>query len=300
MKLKLDIKKTCLLFFAYIVFYLFLEILTCTYMLCTAHVAVKNDFKNYGLKILYSTYDFKDKNYDKYIHKPIIMGNSKKNSIGIFGCSFGYGGEENFFANDLSRLTGRSVYNYSIQAAGPQMMYYAIERNKVNFDDIDTYIYVYIDDHQERCCKFRCGPFVDVVFPKYNLRNNNTLQIVYPDFFRETSYIYRGLEYVFPFYYKNGKYAENLFCNVVLQSFERLKNKNPNIRFILLNYSDYKTEDLIGYEQFKKAGIEIVSVNDLTGENMFQVKYQLSPIDSHPNGTAWNMIAKELVKKSNL
>lgn len=197
-------------------------------------------------------------------------------------------------------MTGRSVYNYAIPGAGPQMMYYAIEKNKVNFDDIDTCIYVYIDDHQERCCKFRCGPFVDFVLPKYNLKNNNTLKIEYPDFFRKSSFIYRGLEYNIPLYYKNGKYVKNLFCNVVLQSFEKLKNKNPNIKFILLNYSDCKTEDLIGYEKFKKSGIEILSVNDLTGQNMFQEKYQLSSIDVHPNGTAWNMITKALVKKSNL
>ena len=90
---------------------------------------MKEDIKKYGgVRFLLNILDFKDENYENYIHKPIFVKNSKKPAITIFGCFFGYSVAKNPLANNLSKLTNRSVYNYSVQGVGPQMMYYAIEK----------------------------------------------------------------------------------------------------------------------------------------------------------------------------
>ena len=179
------------------------------------------------------------------------------------------------------------------------MMYYAIEKGKVA-DNIDTYIYVYICDHELRSCKFRCTPLLPYVVPKYKLGKNNKLKIEYPNFFQRHSFIYREFESVFPLYYKNGKYANEVFRNVVLQSYSQLKKKNNNMKFIILNYSDFLTEDFPCVNEFNNAGIEVISVNDLTSQNMFQEKYYIAPSDTHPNAVAWDMVSRKLVEKCDL
>ncbi len=275
-----------------------MEFLSLTVLYFSSPDGLKNDIKMYGSSLLFDVRDFKDEKYLSFIHKPVIVPNSKKAPIGIFGCSFGYGGENNIFGRDLSKLTNRSVYNYSVQGVGPQMMYYAIDKGKVN-DSIDTYIYVFFGDHNLRCCKFRCNPFVNYVVPRYNLKQNDTLKIQYPNTFQRTSFIYRAYEQIFPLYYQNGNYADKVFYNVVMQSFERLKEKNNSIKFIILIYSDISKEDFCCGERFEEAGIDLVFVNDLTGENMMTLKYQISPDDSHPNLAAWDLISKKLVQKYN-
>lgn len=296
----LKLKKISLLILVYFLFYLFLEIFACGYLYFSSPDGVKEDVKKYGgVRFLLNIQDFKDENYEGYIHKPVLVKNSKKPAIAIFGCSFGYGGDKNLLANDLSKLTNRSVYNYSVQGVGPQMMYYAIEKGKVA-DNIDTYIYVYICDHELRSCKFRCTPLLPYVVPKYKLGKNNKLKIEYPNFFQRHSFIYREFESVFPLYYKNGKYANEVFRNVVLQSYSQLKKKNNNMKFIILNYSDFLTEDFPCVNEFNNAGIEVISVNDLTSQNMFQEKYYIAPSDTHPNAVAWDMVSRKLVEKCDL
>lgn len=179
------------------------------------------------------------------------------------------------------------------------MMYYAIEKGKVA-DNIDTCIYVFFGEHEFRSCKFRCAPLLPYVVPKYKLGKNNELKIEYPNFFQRHSFIYRGFESVFPLYYKNGKYAKEVFRNVVLQSYQQLKKKNGNIKFIILNYSEFQTENFPCVREFNNAGIEVISVNDLTSQNMFQEKYYIAPSDTHPNAVAWDMVSRKLVEKCDL
>lgn len=129
MKQMSKLKKICLLILVYFLFYIFLEIFACGYLYLSSPEGVKEDVKKYGgVRFLLNIQDFKDENYENYIHKPVLVKNSKKPAIAIFGCSFGYGGDKNLFANDLSKLTNRSVYNYSVEGVGPQMMYYAMEK----------------------------------------------------------------------------------------------------------------------------------------------------------------------------
>ncbi len=291
--------KILFLVFIYFLIYIFFEFFVFAFLYFTSASYIKEDIKKYGVKMVLDIIDFKDENYENYIHKPIFVKNSKKPAITIFGCSLGYAGDENLFASDLSKLTKRTVYNYSIPGTGPQMMYYAIEKGKIN-DDSDTYIYVYISDHELRSCKFRCTHFLDFVLPKYNLKNDNSLKIEYPNLFQKMSFIYRAWEFVFPIYYKNGKYSADVFYNLVMQSFQKLKEKNKNIRFIILNYSEIPTENFPFLEEFNNVGIEVVSANDLTSQNMLQEKYYNSPTDMHPNDVAWDMVSKKLVKKCGL
>ncbi len=278
----------------YIIFYLLMEILSFVVLFIASPDGVKRDVINYGLNDLINIPPFKDENYNLYIHKPVFGKNTDKSPITIFGCSFAYGDTNNYFANYISNFTGRTVYNFSVPSIGPQMMYYAIDKGKIK-KSCKTFIYVYIEDHQFRACKFRCTPLMYFLFIRYNLNKDNNLKIEYANWWKRNSFIYRVWEFVFPLYFKNGEYANNIFYNTVIKSYRYLKNENKDINFIILNYAS--TKEIPDFDKFSEAGIKIINVNDLTGKDMFQPEFQKSQIDSHPNSIAYKLLSSELVKK---
>lgn len=279
-----------------IYFFLYVGMEFCTFLVLYYHspVDVRKSVKDNGITRLITIPPFYDKNYDNYIHKPVIVPNSEKQSVAIFGCSYGYGSDNNWFANKLSKALQKSVYNYSIEAIGPQMMYYAIKKGKTK-KGTKTFIYVYFEDHERRCCRFICSPLIDFVTPRYNLKKDNELKIEYANYYKRNSFIYRAYADVFPNYCK--KYALDLFYNLIIQSYQCLKQENGDIKFYILNYSEKTPQDFPCYEKILNHGIKIINVNDLTGKNMFSSEFFISPQDLHPNDTAWSIITKELVKQ---
>ncbi len=277
----------------YVVFYLIMECLFFGVMYLKSN---DESIRNYSFLGQINVEPFSDRTYYSNLHKPIIVKNAQKTPIAIFGCSFCYGSEKNLFAKELSKLTGRSVYNYAVEATGPQMMYYAIEKGTIP-QNIDTFIYVYIGEHEARSCKFRCAPLLNYVSPRYNLTKNNELKIEYPNWWKRNSFIYRAWSHVYPNFQQSQKYVNELFYEVVMQSYMRLKQEKRDINFIILDYSDKGNQDFTYINKFLQAGVKIVNVNELTGKDLFQQKYQFSETDPHPNERAWEIITESLVKK---
>ena len=110
--------------------------------------------------------------------KPINFGD--KHKILLFGCSFAYGAqlaENEAFDYRLAKKYNSTVYNRSMPGWGLHLMYYQMENNSLNAlnidKDVDTIIYVYIDDHINRLYNFYHGFIYDNIFSvRYELKNN--------------------------------------------------------------------------------------------------------------------------------
>lgn len=241
----------------------------------------------------------KDK-FDVYYRQPNIAENSTKNPILVFGCSFAYGdGLENneTIAGQLSKLTNRTVYNRAEGGMGPQMMLYQLKTGIIKnmVKDCDYVIFVNIADSNRRCVMYRCWPFLPKTGVKYKLSKNNKLILnTLPQIIIKSN-LYRYIDDT----YSNTIDSNKIFYAILKESYEETKNLYPGSRFIILNYSKEKIEIA---PELEYLGIEIINFEDLNIkiDDIFDLKYQLSEYDWHPNKEAWEYIVPKLIKKLNI
>ena len=239
---------------------------------------------------------------EKFYREPVIIQSSTKPPIILCGCSFAYGynlEDEDTFAYKLANSTKRSVYNFAELGMGPQIMLYELSntnlKNKIPI--CDYIIYVYIAGHECRTLLFRCWPFLPHTGIRYKLKSDNSLkkQILLPPI--SYSNIYRVWEYINGYKNLNQKYVDATFYRTIEESYRQAKLLYPNVNFIILNYSDDK---VCCQEELEKLGIKIISLQDLTSENLLTEKYQISKYDTHPNKDAWNEITEKFIQKANI
>lgn len=243
---------------------------------------------------------FNPQTYDSGYRPPLETENSDKKSVIVFGCSFAYGFRiGDAFGEKLHALTGRNVYNRSQECTGPQMMLYQLQHPEKLFKltkNCGYIIYVYAADAEDRGVKYRCCPISDHVIVRYKLMKNDALKLQTINLYKTYSFIYRLMEESFPQRFGND-YCNKLFYEMIKQSYELSQKIYPNSKFIILNYTDH---DVTFGDELKKIGIEIISLPDLTKENMFQLKYQVEPYDTHPNEKAWSLITPLLIKRTGM
>ncbi len=243
---------------------------------------------------------FDPENYDKDYIKPIIT-NSKKLPVVIFGCSLAEGSALNInetFGGQISKYTNRSVYNRAEGGIGPQIMLYQLQSGKIKqlTDKCEYFIYVNIDDHINRVLKFRCFPFLYKVSVRYNLKKNGELKLETSSFWKTHSFFYKWYESKLP-EFLGADYANELLCRIIEESYKKAKEIYPNSKFIVL---EYRNDDLVFRKRLEDIGIQVISLKDLTDENLFQDKYYLGPYDQHPNADAWKLITPLFLKKADI
>ena len=248
--------------------------------------------------------------------KPVSKGKDlNKKSILIFGCSFTYGtllNDEQSISNKLSSATNRTVYNFGIEMAGIQHMYFLIKNYKVLNQIINPeyVIYIYIPDHIERLIFNPTPMSINGFYLKYKLCKDNSLKLIEPPFlklfktFLIKSYYHYFLgreDYMIP---ANKEYNAKLATQLFIKSKEELEKKYPDTKFIILKYeiendsSDVESDNL--WSELEKEGFIIVKSSDLIGR-----KYKYDSEDTvedsyHPSEYAWNLLTPKLVEKFNL
>lgn len=250
--------------------------------------------------------------------RPASLGTDlNKKSILVFGCSYTYGTmlePEQTISAKLSSSTKRSVYNFGIQAAGIQHMYFLIKNFKI-FSQITTkpdyVIYVYIPDHIERLrANIFPGPMsTNGRYLKYKLCKDNSLKLVSNTFFNlSKTFLIRSLYYQFDLKRDNNSpsnkdYNMKLATQLFIESKKELEKIYPDIKFIILRYETQEGEleyfDKVFFE-LEKEGFTVIKSSDLIGR-----KYKYNSIDTvsdsyHPSEYAWDLLVPKLVEKLNL
>lgn len=233
-----------------------------------------------------------------------IKENDKK-PILWFGCSFAEGaGLEDIQTPcyKISSLSGRSCINKAKGATGTQFMYYQLLKDKedTNEQEPEYIIYTFIWNHLQRLYNYQVSPLIDMQNLRYKIKNGKLEEIkpifmpVYSSFF-----IKRLLNKKV----SNQTIQEHkdfeLFNKIMEESVKITKERNPNSKFIMIEFPENSRKELPQYEidTLNSYGITVVKVTDLIKDiDIYDKKYWL-PDDIHPTVEAWDLFLPELSKR---
>ena len=270
--------------------------------------------------INFSNYIFSLKEYSKqcfskfvYISKQeirpaIIVKNSLKKPILLFGCSYTYGEnleKEDSFHYLLSKHTNRTVYNLGLRGGSlreflyllqnPELLQSLITQTETDFllmsNQPKYFIYTYIPDHKRRLYTDLRTPA-----PHYliSLKNNS---LTYTENFK-IIYFFAAYRKFMDLKYRLDKYfARNKINNLLNIYLSQINNeiiKYPNTKFIILVYKNDKEN----WDRIKQQGIQIINIEDITHTDINSKQYLQK--DGHPNEKAWQVIVPALAKELNL
>lgn len=279
--------------------------------------SIPEDVKGYKFldyaKDIYQYSDHIDK--DASIRQPVgLQYKNKKPSIVILGCSFAFGtglSEDTHFGKILSDYSKRTVYNMGVSGGSPREALYILRNDKLLEEKIgDTHnvqyvFYVYISDHKKRL--YANLPPNPPKFIKHNggliYKKNNILdhsiavkkinQLLYYKY-----YINRSFPLLTLYFKEINKEIQNKFSY----------NNHPT-KFIVLLYDqenfseeEKKIFDWDGFnkEYCLKNNMEIISVKDLVGKEIFWQDGYILEDKNHPNTKAWELVSTKLTKKFHL
>ena len=295
---------------SFILFFVLLE--TSIYMVFVSRqIKMVSSSKVFKLPNNYR-YKFKYEDLSVMInHEPIYrqkVSFGDKHKILVFGCSYAYGAqleEQDTFGYLLAKNYNSTVYNRSYPGFGIQHMYYQIIsktfENTLGDENIDTVIYVHMNDHVNRL--YSCY-WSSVFENQYNIRyflKDGTLKQRETKFpMIDSLFITKGIRTVlYNHYSKYQKFkedSEKLIITLLDESQNKIKEKYPNARFILIDYLDESLKPL--KKQINSAGWEYISTTDIIPEgiDLSAEEYHFEN-DPHPNGVAWNLIVNSMVEK---
>ena len=294
-------------------------------------LAKKEMDQTFFLKKIYSNFKYNSKvsHFKNFSMHKEVYSKDNKSSILVFGGSFAYGAfidaNQNLSAN-LSKLSGRTVYNRAIPTFGfGQMLYQTMHEDLYNDIKIpaEYAIYVYIPDHFIRSCHYKYGVSNlngNNYYLSYELQDGKLIEKNPPFLFLNK----------FAMFYSNTK---KNFCSKnnydmgneknfdfvkqhFVQAREELLKRYPHLKFIILKYpynyvpsenlpkEDEEYYNMSVYEnkrwkELQDEGFIIIEADEKTmGININSDDYRLP--DGHPNEKAWNVITPKLIKILNL
>ncbi len=238
---------------------------------------------------------------------------SNKSAIIIFGCSYAYGFEldaNKTFSYKLSQKLKRPVYNRSIPGGSFQHMYMqSISDSLYNrIPNADTVIYVMMSDHYRRLLTQYVRMTDLVVYPTYNIKNNELVSRNYnnkvKNFF-ESLYIVKYLNHIYAQRYINNPKNEKKLTDMSLLYFNKSKGElqkhyGKNIKFYIFLYedSDILYSDILR-KKLEDNGFLVVSTRDLTKEDLTKPEYKWDD-NCHPSEKAWDLLTPLIIKKLKL
>jgi len=230
------------------------------------------------------------------------------------------------FAEQLAEQMHRPVFNFAFAGWGAQHMLYLL--NNPLFPEIifneqinaginkpaapEYAVYTYISEHFYRISAFS-NYFGDTEpYLQYEFKNNQLQIKKYPLYikllirFFSTRYLY--LKFV-----RKGILADkmdiDLLEKIIIESYSRIKKLYPDIKFVVLKYyqegfsfNSYNQGSLFYEEQkmlqnLEKAGITVISTQDLTDKNLADKDVISGENEPHPNVEAWSYLVKPLSEK---
>lgn len=282
------------------------------------HIHKNSYFKYYDNNwFTYSITSYKE-HYEKITKKhrgDIVSNENTKPPILLFGCSFAFGTilkEDQTFAYKLSHKTKRNVHNKSIEGCGIQHTYYLLNNDKFYKtlpSNPEYAIYVYIPNQFHRLNKY--------IFPDVMLTNGPYLHYDLKDnklkLRREFIPIYKS------FLAKNllakideinstanpmiKEYIGNVAIELFKENRRLLKEKFPNIKFVILRYisttGGLEEEDYPEmWAKLENEGFIIINSKDLVGR-IFTVD-DTTDDKCHPSENAWDLLVPPFIEKLNL
>ncbi|MBQ2645288.1 hypothetical protein IJG14_06935, partial [bacterium] len=245
------------------------------------------------------------KRYGFKFREPCETG-YKKAPIVLYGCSYTYGDglkENENFSYFLSKYAKRPVYNFGLSGRGMQQALYIMQNQPLIQPEPEYIFYTFLNRHIRRL--YMSCVFIDVFnFFSYEYKNNQF--VIKNDKLKsiKNTMLYQSIMYhiVIPLIKEENKY--NLFITYLKEMKKVLKEKYPNAKFILILY-DRKNNEYINLtneriQEIENIGIEVIDFDEIFGDKLYQLEYQLSEMDNHPNAKAWEMIVPEIVKREKM
>lgn len=240
-----------------------------------------------------------------FLRKPVLFGSNKK--ILIFGCAYAYGAsldDNQTLGYKLAENYKATVYNHSYPGWGIQHMYWQLDENRydvLSYDkDIDTILYVYMDDHINRLYSFFWAPQIENFYNvRYRLRNGNLEQekIILP--FVNVFYLTKALRnFSYSLYKESSNYEKNsdeLMLAMFRESKRILVEKYPSANFILIEYNSDALNKI--KNEIADCGWKYYSTNDFLPQNvdLNDEAYHFKN-DPHPTEKAWNVVVDAIYK----
>lgn len=258
---------------------------------------------------------------NQYHFRPFnIDKNNTKGSILIFGCSFAYSyllEDSQTISYKLSQYTKRNVFNFGMCACGIQHMLYLIQKNfwglldnKVNQQQPEYAIFIYIPDHLQRI-QYNLIPGIisNGINLQYEIKNSNLEIKQYPSLFLYKSFLVKSLYTISDMKKKDNvkksQYDNFMLANeIFLESKRLLEEKYPNIKFVILNYQredDGSHLELpFMWDVLKKEGFIVINTQNLIGRKFKGQSNDTTTDGLHPSEEVWNALVPKLVEKLKL
>ena len=250
-------------------------------------------------------------------HKTISNYNK---TILLFGCSYTNGTLLNYEQTveyKLSKLMNSNVFNFSICACGIQHMLYIIQHNffgyieeNSNIPSPDIALYIYIPSHLQRLqANIFPSNMCNGINLQYTIKNNRLEVKNFSSFFVYKSFLIKAIyEMTDKKIMQNElkyKYTSFMLANeMFLESRRLLKEKYPNIKFIILRYQTEDDENFYElpfmWDVLRSEGFTIINSEDLTGRKFKYNSEDTVEDGYHPSEKSWDLLVPELVKKLNL
>lgn len=259
-----------------------------------------------------------NKNKFNYFRNNIYNKNYNNESIIFFGCSYTFGAQlsdEQTLSNKLAKKLNINVYNFGICASGIQHMLSLLQNN--NFynlikEEPKYAIYTIIPDHFGRLQKyiFPSPMMTNGINLQYELKNSKLKKRYIPLNLFSKSFLVKSIYYQIDTkrndFEPNIKEQNNLLAYYIFtESFQILKKKYPNIKFIILRYeteNDYaeEYENNKIWENLQKQGIIIINSSDLIGRKFKYASEDTCEDQYHPSEKAWDLLVPKLIEQIEL
>ena len=270
----------------------------------------------------YSTQSYifqkRNKNNFNYFRNNIYNKNYNNKSIIFFGCSYTFGAQlsdEQTLSNKLAKKLNINVYNFGICASGIQHMLSLLQNNifyNLIKEEPKYAIYTIIPDHFERLQKyiFPSPMMANGINLQYELKNSKLKKRYIPLNLFSKSFLVKSIYYQIDTkrndFEPNIKEQNNLLAYYIFtESFQILKKKYPNIKFIILRYeteNDYaeEYENNKIWENLQKQGIIIINSSDLIGRKFKYASEDTCEDQYHPSEKAWDLLVPKLIEQIEL
>ncbi len=270
----------------------------------------------------YSTQSYifqkRNKNNFNYFRNNIYNKNYNNKAIIFFGCSYTFGAQlsdEQTLSNKLAKKLNINVYNFGICASGIQHMLSLLQNNifyNLIKEEPQYAIYTIIPDHFGRLQKyiFPSPMMANGINLQYELKNSKLKKRYIPLNLFSKSFLVKSIYYQIDTkrndFEPNIKEQNNLLAYYIFtESFQILKKKYPNIKFIILRYeteNDYaeEYENNKIWENLQKQGIIIINSSDLIGRKFKYASEDTCEDQYHPSEKAWDLLVPKLIEQIEL
>lgn len=256
-----------------------------------------NDFISYPLKKT----NFDINNFKDIFRKPCGL-QYKKAPILIYGSSYTYGynlKEDEHPGYIMAKLAKRPVYNYALERIGFQHML-NIMQNQEPVLQAPEYVFVFYGHDLVRRMFVVASKIDDENFLNY-VEKNGRMVLKKDKFpYLKNNILYRTVmqELYFPNLTQEQKFYKLLLFLKEMKI--EMQKKYPSAKFIFVIYDRnhtehlYITDDMI--ERIKKCGIEVISLDDIFGDELYGGENRQKEIYNHPSAAAWKKIVPALIK----